>query len=234
MTRLFPVAILLTLFVARSAAADAAMSAVAQAPTLQAPTEQSGKDQQDAANSRLLAAAESFEVLTEQAFSATSSKLENLVNEVENAAQKVNALLSADIQSALDKQLSAIKQAQKANNPSELALAAVEGYRILVSLRQDTKIPTAVNLLDYAGFRYDANLKSRPTRWADMQSAVEFAREQWGSISGQVSQASLQKSFSSALMRMEQAVASKSSKAAASAVKDELDLVDKLEVYFSK
>jgi hypothetical protein len=212
----------------------AAISAVAQAPTPRAGTEQSGKSlkkDQDAANSRLLAAAEPFEVLTEQAFSATSSKLQNLVNEVETAAQKVNALLPADAQSALDKQLSAIKQAQ---NPSELALAAVEGYRILVSLPQDTKIPTAVSLLDYAGFRYNANLKSNPTRWTDMQNAVEFAQEQWRSISGQVSRASLQKSFSSALTRMGQAVANKSAKAAASAVKDEQDLVDKLEVYFRK
>jgi hypothetical protein len=69
-----------------------------------------------------------------------------------------------------------------------------------------------------------ADLKSNPTRWADMQNAVEFAQEHGRSISGQVSQASLQKSFNSALTRM----------AAASAVKDEQDLVDKLEFYFSK
>jgi hypothetical protein len=212
-------------------------AAAAQTPTPRAGTEQSGKslkNDQDAANSRLLAAAEFFEALAEQAFSATSSKLQNLVSKAEKAGQDVNATLPADTQSALDKHLSAIKQAQKANNPSELALAAAEGYKILVSLTQGTKVPSAVSLLDYAGFRYNADLKSNPTRWADMQTAVEFAQEQWRSISGQILQASLQKSFNSALTRMEQAVEKKSAKAAASAVKDEQDLVDKLEVYFSK
>jgi hypothetical protein len=186
------------------------------------------------ANSRLLAAAEPFENLTEQAFAASSAKLQNLVSKAEKAAQDVRAALAADDQSALDQQLSAIKEAEKAKNPSQLALAAVEGYRILVSSAQGTKVPTAVGLLDYAGFRYNADLRSNPIHWADMQAAVAFAQEQWSSISPQVSQPSLQKSLSSALAHMDQAVTQKSAKEAASSVKDEQDLVDKLEAYFNR
>jgi hypothetical protein len=186
------------------------------------------------ANSRLLAAAEPFENLTEQAFSASPGKLQSLVSKAEKAAQNVRATLAPDGRSALDQQLSAIKEAEKAKSSSELALAAVEGYRILVSSAQGTKVPTAVALLDYAGFRYNADLRSNPIRWADMQAAVAFAQEQWSSISTQVAQPTLQKSFSNALAHMDQAVAQKSAKGAASSVKDEQDLVDKLEAYFNR
>jgi hypothetical protein len=186
------------------------------------------------ANSRVLAAAEPFENLTEQAFSTTSAKLQTLVTKAEKAALNVRATLAGDQQNALDQQLSAVKEAQKAGNRSELALAAVEGYRILVSLAQGTKVPIAVSLLDYAGFRYNADLKSSPVRWADMQSAVEFAQEQWNSISGQVSQPSLQQGFISALVQMGEAVKRQSARAAARSVKNEQDLVDKLETYFNQ
>jgi molybdenum cofactor biosynthesis protein B len=64
----------------------------------------------------------------------------------------------------------------------------VEGYRLLVSAAPQTKIPTAVNLLDYAGFRYDADLKARPVRWSDLKAAVEFANQQWNSISDGVTE----------------------------------------------
>jgi hypothetical protein len=186
------------------------------------------------ANSRLLAAAEPFEILTEQAFSATLSKLRSLVKKAEMAAKDARAALAADGQRALDQQLSAIVDAEGAKNRSELALAAVEGYRILVSSAGDTRVPVAVSLLDYAGFRYNADLKSNPVRWVDMQAAVEFAQEQWNAISGQVSQPSLQKSFTSALAQMGEAVAQKSAGAAATSVKNEQELVDKLEAYFTR
>ena len=46
-----------------------------------------------------------------------------------------------------------------------IAIAAVEGYRVLVSsVAPGANVPTEVNLLDYAGFRYDAGLKTKPTR----------------------------------------------------------------------
>ena len=143
-------------------------------------------------------------------------------------------MLPPDAQSALSNRLAEIKQAQKANNLSELALASAEGYRIVVSATHRTNVPTAVSLLDYAGFRYRADLKSKPTRWADMQSAVQFAQEQWNSISGQIADTSLRNNFAAALDRMSNAVAGASAAAAGSADKTELDLVDKLESYFNQ
>ena len=61
--------------------------------------------------------------------------------------------------------------------------ASIEGYRVLVSAVTDNaKIPTEVSLLDYAGFRYDANPKARPIRWDDMATAVSFARKTWDAL----------------------------------------------------
>ena len=66
-----------------------------------------------------------------------------------------------------------------------------------------------------------------------MQSAVQFAQEQWNSISGQISDTSLRNNFAAALDRMSKAVAGTSAEAAGNAGKAELDLVDKLESYFN-
>jgi hypothetical protein len=89
-------------------------------------------------------------------------------------------------------------------------------------------------LLDYAGFRYDADLKSRPIRWSDMRAAIEFANQQWESISDRITDPALKSKFSATLHQMETAIARKAAAEAKSGVKTELDLVDKLERYFNK
>lgn len=189
---------------------------------------------QDAKNVRLLAAAEPFEALTEQAFTAKPAKARTLVSQVKQAAQKVTPNLSTQEQQQLSERVSEIERAAETNQPHALALASVEGYRVLVSATQNTTVPKAVSLLDYAGFRYSADLKSTPTRWSDMQEAIRFADSQWKSIEMQVGDAKLKKSFPQALMHMAEAVTSRSSQSAHSAVIKELDLVDQLENYFNK
>ena len=188
----------------------------------------------DTAVSRLIAAAEPFEALTEQAFSAQPKKLDRNIAAAEKAAGQVRSALPSDIASELDGRLAEIRSARKSNDRSSLALASVEGYRLLVSAAPQTKIPTAVNLLDYAGFRYDADLKARPVRWSDMKAAVEFANQQWNSISDGVTDGALKNRFSAALQQMGTAIARQSLAEATSGVKAELDLVDKLENYFSQ
>jgi hypothetical protein len=191
------------------------------------------KSDQDVRNSQLLAAAEQFEVLTEQAFSAKPAKLLKLTAAAEQAANNVQLALSTQELQALDRTLAKITQARKAHKPHELALAAVEGYRILVSGTKNTTVPAAVNLLDYAGFRYQADLRSTPTRWQDMQAAVQFAQQQWQPLKDQITEATLKNEMSAALAGMESAVSKKSAKTAQAEVKKVLDLVDRLESYFN-
>ena len=185
-------------------------------------------------NAAILAAAEPFEKLTETAFSATPTVLDATIAEVKTAAQGVRGTLAADATGRLDQHLSTIDAARKSNNRADLAIAAVEGYRILVSgAAPGAKVPAAVNLLDYAGFRYAADLKAKPTRWADMTQAASFGREQWALISPQVTDAALRANMDKALTEMASAATSRDAAAGSAAAQRELALVDDLEKFFS-
>jgi hypothetical protein len=186
----------------------------------------------DAMNSRLIAAAEPFETLTERAVSASSKKLDQNIVTAERSRNDVKRLLSPEAVSELNRRLSEIRSAQISHNRYELALAAVEGYRILVSAAPCTVVPTAVSLLDYAGFRYQADLKSQPIRWSDMTNAVEFAKRQWDSISGDIADRALKDKFATTLRQMDTAVERKAVAQANHGVQTELNRVDKLESYF--
>jgi hypothetical protein len=192
------------------------------------------KADQDRNNAQLLAAAEAFEALTEEAFAAKPKKLGQLVASAQQGAHSAWSALSSAEQQKLNAVLSSIGRAQQGGQRHEVALAAVEGYRILVSGAKDAAIPTGVDLLDYAGFRYQADLRSSPIRWQDMQAAVQFANREWQLLEGRVNDASLKARVFSALAGMERAVANRSRTAAATEVKKELDLVDNLEKHFSR
>lgn len=186
------------------------------------------------ADAALLAAAEPFEKLTETAFSATPAELDLTIGEVRTAAAGVRSALSASAVGLLDERLAAIASARGADRRADLAIAAVEGYRVLVSaVSAAAKVPTAVNLLDYAGFRYDANLKAKPARWADMMQAMAFAREQWASIASRVTDSALRGQMDTSLTEMEGAAKRRDVPAAAAAAQRELALVDDLEKFFN-
>lgn len=188
-----------------------------------------------AGDDAILAAAEPFEKLTETSFSATPAVLDGTIAEVQSAAAGLKGILSPDADSRLRVRLDEIAAARKADNRADLAIAAVEGYRVLVSaVSASAKVPTAVNLLDYAGFRYDAGLKSTPARWDDMTQAVAFGREQWASIAPQVSDAALRARMEAALADMATAATDRDADASSSAAQRELALVDDLEKFFSR
>lgn len=188
-----------------------------------------------ASHSAYLAAAESFESLTEQAASATPEKLTSLVADAEKVADVVLPVLGAAGKSALGSHLSKIRAALRNSDRTAIALAAVEGYRTLVESADETgSNPRAVSLLDYAGFRYQADLAAWPPRWSDAASAETFAEVQWSGIADKVTDTGLKSDFARALADMKDAAKSKNTVAAKSVVIRELDLVDKLEQYFAK
>lgn len=185
-------------------------------------------------NAALLAAAEPFEALTETAFTATPPALDAAIAEVRTAAARVRGDLPAAARTGLDERLAAIASARGAGKRADLAIAAVEGYRILVSGASGAaKVPMAVNLLDYAGFRYDADLKAKPVRWTDMSEAVSFGREQWASISPGVTDRALSAGMETSLKDMAAAASTKNPTLAAASAQRELALVDDLETFFN-
>lgn len=181
----------------------------------------------------LLAAAEPFEKLTETAFDAALPAIDTTVTEANRAADTVRGLLSPAGAKNMDGLLADIARYRQQGDRADIALASIEIYRLIVSsVPAGTKIPSEVSLLDYAGFRYQADLKATPTRWSDMAEAVSFARTQWSVVQARLSPG-LVTDFETALTDMEKAIKTQNPALAQTSATAELDLVDKLEGYFS-
>lgn len=188
----------------------------------------------DARASQLMAAAESFENLTESAFTSDAGKLDGLITKTKASADGVSQLLAPGERKALMGHVAAIGTARAADNRADLAIAAVEGYRTLVSnAGGHQKVPKQVSLLDYSGFRFQADLKAKPIRWRDAARAIDFADTQWQQISANVTDTTLRAQMSDALAAMRSASHGNDAKAAMIASNHELDLVDGLERYFA-
>lgn len=187
----------------------------------------------DAQNSALLAAAEPFEALTEQAYTGDTKGLDKLIAKARSSATAAKQYLPPDQATALAGHVSAVDAARSSNNRADLAIAAVEGYRTLVSnVAGPQKIPKQVSLLDYVGFRYQADLKATPIRWGDSAAALDFGDRQWRQIANTVGDRKLRSKMAKALEGMRAATRSKNEPAAMSASTEESNLVDNLEQYF--
>ena len=183
---------------------------------------------------QLMADAESFENLTESAFTTGTKKMDGLIANAKASGADAARLLAPAQAKQLSNHLAAIDAGRVSNNRADLAIAAVEGYRTLVSNAGDhLAIPKEVSLLDYSGFRFQADLKASPVRWNDTVKADDFADSQWKKLSPAVSDQPLRAKFTSALVGMRAASQRKDAKAAMSASTRELDLVDALEQFFA-
>ena len=128
-------------------------------------------------DARLRAAAEPFETLTETAFSAPVPELRKRLTKAEEALQGVRPFLDREAASEMADHLSVLNAAASKADRALIALASIELYRVLVSsVSGKTKIPVSVSLMDYAGFRYSADLKADPTRWSDMRQGGDVRR----------------------------------------------------------
>lgn len=187
-----------------------------------------------AARTAPLPASEYFETLTEEAFGATPARLDAIILQASAAAARDRRGLSAAAAADLDGRLDQIALHRAAMNRTDLAIAAVEAYRLFVSAAPaSAPVPVAVSLLDYAGFRFGADLQAQPVRWDDAAVAASFATDQWKQISDQVSDAALRDRFTAALTEMKAALDARDAARAARAGNRELDLVDDLEASFT-
>ena len=184
----------------------------------------------------LVAGAEAFETLTEHALSAPSAPLEAEARRVASHALACEADPSPSQFSALQPIIQRIGNFPQTHDRSQLALNAVEGYRVLVSARARSASdpPLAVALLDYAGFRYQADVLSTPARWDDARQAVDFADAQWRTLAPQISDAALKAAFDANIQALRAAVSAADVAAAQRAANVELERVDALEQYFAR
>lgn len=180
-------------------------------------------------NEAIRAAAEPFEALTEQAFTADWPALDRIIADAGKAV--AGASLPADKAALLSRRVSTIAAARASSDRVGLALAAVEGYREIIE-SQDQRTASssiAISLLDYAGFRYDALAQAAAVDWPEMARSVEFARGQWKLLAGSMQSKALPGVMTEALGGMASAVEQKDVTFARSAAATELALVDLLE-----
>jgi hypothetical protein len=183
----------------------------------------------------LLAAAEEFETLTESSFSADVATREVMIAKANKAAAKVTEFASPALTAQLQSHLADILTAQRNNVPADLAIASIEAFRDLVSaVAGKQNMPVNVSLLDYAGFRFDADAQAIPARFADMKEVVLFAQKQWAGIKSRQEIAKLSKRFSASLGGMDAVARSGDVAKSRAAAKVELDLVDELETAFGQ
>ncbi|WP_339913604.1 hypothetical protein [uncultured Brevundimonas sp.] len=185
-----------------------------------------------------LPASEYLETLTEQAFSATPDELDALISQVRTAVVRDRGSLSSAAATELDQRLQQITDDRAALKRADLAIASVEAFRLFVSAAPDTPpaagvVPAEVSLLDYAGFRYQADLKAEPVRWDDAAAAADYAAGQWDRISARVTNEGLRTRFGNTVAEMKLAIKDRNATHAALVVTRELDLVDELEAHFS-
>lgn len=185
------------------------------------------------ADEALREAAEPFEFLAENAFKEDFAKLDKTIRAAERAARSVTPRLAGGAVKELQAQLALLTAARQRQDRLELALAAVEGYRVLAfGVSENAAVPASVDLLDYAGFRFDANLRAEPVRWDAMAAAAQITQENWTKLAPRVTDAGLTEKVVGALDGMEQSVLRRDRGLAATSVKLALDLVDELERFF--
>ena len=183
----------------------------------------------------LSAAGEPFEVLAETAFTATPAELDKSILAADGAASMLKTIVPAALSASLQTRLTAIRQARKSDQRVDLSLASIEGFRDIVSaVPGSPAVPINVSLLDYAGFRYDADAQAKPPRWDDMAAATTFARERWATLSGLAPLSKLRTRFGDGLTAMDAAVRAHNVTQARAAAKAELAMVDELEAAFPK
>lgn len=187
-----------------------------------------------AVDAQLRAAAEPFETLTETAFAAPETELRKTLTKAEEALQRVRPLLGKEAADEVADHASVLKAAASKTERALMALASIEVYRVLVSsVSGAAKVPRAVSLMAYAGFRYDADLKADPIRWSDMGEAAQFAKQEWLTLAPRVGSPKLAAEVNRAVAGMVDAAQHKDKSAAAQSAKAELDLVDQLETHFA-
>jgi hypothetical protein len=183
----------------------------------------------------VVAGAEAFEVLTEHAALMPLADLNTEAKAAVSLAKTCQSSLSADQASELSQIIGKVGEFAANQDRVRLALNAVEGYRVLVSslVRGPADTPLGVALLDYAGFRYQASVSAPAPLWNEAKLAMEFADQQWRTLSSSVSDIQLRAAVTSDLEAMRRAMEISDAPAAQRAATNELDRVDALEAHFS-
>ena len=198
-----------------------------------APFTASAKDSPQ--NEKILKATDPFEGLAEAGLGGSDSKVAKAVKAAQDGRAEARALLSSENAKRLDQLFSQVEAALAKHDNLGVSLQGAELYKLLVSSLDSSAltIPKEVGLLDYCGFRINLLLAGASPDWAAIGATVKEANANWAKIKDRVGDAKLQKKMEEAQLGLAKSAQSHDVKLAKASTKENLDLVDDLEKYFS-
>ena len=187
-------------------------------------------------NTVLFDAMSPYEDLTEYALDQNMSKVANSISSLDGLIAKLKAVLSNKSIHVLEINVTKMQAAEKKAAYSEIALLAVDSYKILADeLDQTTlKVPKQVVILDYVGFRIHALLRQNEIDWHLISETVDEGKSQWEQVKRKVTNKGLYDSLNTTITGLEIASTSKNIDMLKFAAQVDLDLVDLLEGFFEK
>jgi hypothetical protein len=187
-------------------------------------------------NTVLFDAMSPYEDLTEYALDQNMSKVANSISSLDGLIAKLKAVLSNKSIHVLEINVTKMQTAEKKAAYSEIALLAVDSYKILADeLDQTTlKVPKQVVILDYVGFRIHALLRQNEIDWHLISETVDEGKSQWEQVKRKVTNKGLYDSLNTTITGLEIASTSKNIDMLKFAAQVDLDLVDLLEGLFEK
>jgi len=194
----------------------------------------SSRTDRSQSNEILLAAASSFEDLTENALTGNQKGMQLALEAYNEQAEKVSKVLSPKARQDIELRVAAIQKAKQQADNEAVALNSVEAYRMLIE-SLDTgslRVPVQVSLLDYAGFKLKVLLHAKSPDWSVLLKVAEEARRHWTAIESRVYDKGLRDAVNTMITGMNKATAAKNYEMAVFAAEVDLALVDLLEGYF--
>ena len=187
-------------------------------------------------NEKLLAADEPYEGLTETAIDGNAAKIAKAFKAAEAGRTATRALLAPATAARFDVLFTALAAAHAKPDHLDLALQSAELYKLIVSACDAATlvVPMEVSLLDYAGFRTNALLKSPSPDWAALGATALEANGNWSKIRSRVTDKKLLAGMDAAQRSLAAAAEKHDAALSHASAKNDLDLVDDLEKFFAK
>lgn len=181
-------------------------------------------------NGAVKAAIEPFEMITEQAFSASPAELRTMIARAQTSYRAAKPALTSEQRMAADAQLKSLTAAEGNASRMATALASNELFRQLLEAQQRPQDPAVIaGLLDYAGFRYQALVQADQVDWQELLRTAMFARGEWRRLSPLIDDPALRDRFGASVDALAKGAVVRDRASALKAATSELELVDLLE-----
>lgn len=176
-------------------------------------------------------AASAFEDLADPQESGNSSRAERTLKTGEPRIHRARALLGTSAALQVDSLLAAVKTAIHENRIPESALAAAQGYRVIVEAAWPSPSAPARQLamLDYVGYRTAALAAIAPVDWESVENSTSMGHQQWTLVRARVHSPGIRDAMDTAMLALGEAAHSRYPKMTRLSAQLVLDLVDLVE-----